>query len=307
MVVAEGSMAKAAHRLGITQPAVSRVIADLEHTLSARLLDRGPRGVETTMFGRALIRRGSAAFDELKQAVADIETLGDPTSGELRIGCPEGIASSVLGPILREFLRRHPRVIADVNALAPSMISGLQERKHDLVLTRFMLDQHRLVPGEHPLATDFNVELLFDDPLVVMTNAQSPWTRRRKVELAELVDEPWILTEPGSWNFTRVTEAFKTQGLDMPKIVLMAGSLDLRAQFLIDGAYMAPFAVSNARMIAARYAVKALPLELNVRAPSVVLITVKHRTLNPTVARFIEHLRKSTRTMGAAPRRAVQR
>ena len=63
-----GSMAKAARRLAVSQPAISKAIADLEHTLGVRLVDRGPRGIETTVYGSALIRRGLAVFDELRQA-----------------------------------------------------------------------------------------------------------------------------------------------------------------------------------------------------------------------------------------------
>jgi DNA-binding transcriptional LysR family regulator len=61
------SMAKAATRLAITQPAISRALADAEHTLGVPLFDRGTHGVEPTPYGRALLKRGIAAFDELDQ------------------------------------------------------------------------------------------------------------------------------------------------------------------------------------------------------------------------------------------------
>jgi DNA-binding transcriptional LysR family regulator len=63
------------------------VIAELEQALGVRFLDRGARGVEPTMYGRALLTRSNAAFDELRQSVRDIEFLADPTVGEVRIGC----------------------------------------------------------------------------------------------------------------------------------------------------------------------------------------------------------------------------
>src|SRR5438128_344606 len=77
VVVQCGSMAKAAAQLGVSQPTVSEVIADLEHTFGVRLLDRLPRGVEPTMYGNALLKRSIAAFDELKQSGRDIEFLAD--------------------------------------------------------------------------------------------------------------------------------------------------------------------------------------------------------------------------------------
>jgi DNA-binding transcriptional LysR family regulator len=74
-VVDLGSMAKAAEHLATSQPAVSRAIADLEYSLGVRLLDRGPRGVVPTSYGRALIKRSVAAFDELRLGVKDLEFL----------------------------------------------------------------------------------------------------------------------------------------------------------------------------------------------------------------------------------------
>src|SRR3954466_12500091 len=92
-VVQAGSMHRAAERLGTSQPAVSRSIAELEHALGVRLLDRSRWGVEPTHYGRAIIKRGVAVFDELRQGIKDVEFLADPTAGELRIGCTEAVAA----------------------------------------------------------------------------------------------------------------------------------------------------------------------------------------------------------------------
>src|SRR3979490_3383899 len=85
-VIQTGSMGKAASVLNMSQPAVSKAIASLEHTLGVRLLDRSWQGVEPTSYGRALIKRGVAMFDELRQGVQDIASLTDPTAGEIRMG-----------------------------------------------------------------------------------------------------------------------------------------------------------------------------------------------------------------------------
>src|SRR6185436_11540031 len=79
LTVAElGSMGKAAERLNVSQPSISKAVADLEHQLGVRLLDRTTRGVEATAYGRALVIRSMGDFDELRQGVKDIETLSDP-------------------------------------------------------------------------------------------------------------------------------------------------------------------------------------------------------------------------------------
>src|SRR5260370_9080575 len=79
-VVEAGSMHKAAERLATSQPAVSRAIADLEHTLGVRLLDRSPTGIRPTQYGHAIINRGLAVFDEHRHGVKDIEFPSHPTS-----------------------------------------------------------------------------------------------------------------------------------------------------------------------------------------------------------------------------------
>src|SRR5262245_66683771 len=93
MGVAEaGSMGKAARLLATSQPAVSRSIGELEHALGVRLLDRSAQGIEPTPYGRALLKRGAAMFDELQQGIKDIRLLSDPTAGELRIGASLSVA-----------------------------------------------------------------------------------------------------------------------------------------------------------------------------------------------------------------------
>jgi DNA-binding transcriptional LysR family regulator len=81
-----GSMSRAAKQLAISQPVVSKAIADLEHTLGVRLLDRTSRGVEPTVYGRALLNCGIAVFDELRRGMQEVAFLSDSTMGELRVG-----------------------------------------------------------------------------------------------------------------------------------------------------------------------------------------------------------------------------
>ena len=73
IVVKSGGVGKAARQLAMTQPAVSAAIANLEHMLGVRLLDRSPRGIEPTIYAHAMLKRSIAVFDELKQSVKDVE------------------------------------------------------------------------------------------------------------------------------------------------------------------------------------------------------------------------------------------
>src|SRR6476660_5738666 len=84
-VVQWGSMARAASHLAMSQPAVSESIASLEDALRVRLLDRSTRGVEPTLYARALLKRGHVIFDELRQGIRDLEFLANPKIGEVRV------------------------------------------------------------------------------------------------------------------------------------------------------------------------------------------------------------------------------
>src|SRR5437764_2085620 len=108
-VVEHGSMAKAGAHLGMSQSAVSQAIAALEQGVQVALFDRTSRGVELTAYGAALVRRGEAAFDELRAGVREIESLSDPTTGEVRIACTESIAAGVLPSVIERFSIRYPK------------------------------------------------------------------------------------------------------------------------------------------------------------------------------------------------------
>ena len=110
-VVQAGSMRKAAAHLNTTQPSISRSIAELEDAVGVPLLDRNPHGVEPTTYGRALLDGGVAMFDDLRQAVKNIEFLADPEAGEVRIGSGHHHAPSFVSAVVERISRRYPRIV----------------------------------------------------------------------------------------------------------------------------------------------------------------------------------------------------
>ncbi len=291
--VQRGSMAKAAQQLGVSQPVVSEIIADLENALGVRLLDRHRHGVEPTKYGDALIKRSAAVFDELKQSVRDIEFLADPTAGEVKFGWTDAIAT-ILSPLMEKFARQYPRVVLRSYEVTRPLDPGLRDRSLDFTLGYFVksFPYNRFID-------DFNLEVVFDDRQVVAAGMSSPWAgRRRKTDLAELVDEPWVLTEgPDSWNYRVVEEAFRTRGLRMPRISVMTFSPQVRIAMLASGHFITTLPTSVLRFHADRRSIKVLPVDLPDRPCPVVIVTLKNRTLNPVVERFIAHIRDFTRPM----------
>jgi len=180
-----GSMGKAAAQLAVSQPAISKAISEMEASLRVKLLDRSPRGVEPTIYARALLDRGLNAFDELRQAVQHIEFLADPTAGEVRIGSSLGTAISFVSVVIDRLAKRYPRIHFDLlTGDATLTYRALAERKIDLLIARIFAP----VDEEHMQA-----EVLYEVRDVVAAAAQNPWTRRRRVKLADLVNVPWVL------------------------------------------------------------------------------------------------------------------
>ena len=157
----------------------SKAIADVEHAIGLRLFDRGPHGIEPTIYGRALLKCGVAVFDELRQGVREFEFLTDPTAGELRIGCSETQAAGFVSAVLDRVSRQHPRAVFH---LVPADSSTLVNRELRQRTVEFVVaPTSGLAPG-----ADLNVEILFDDRFVVMADKRSKWSRRRKTTLADL-------------------------------------------------------------------------------------------------------------------------
>jgi len=287
-VVQHGSMAKAARELGVSHPAVSEVIADLEHALGVRLVDRSAQGVEPTIFGDALLKRSVAVFDELKQSVRDIEFLSDATTGEVRVGCMEAPWFTLLPDVIRRFSQQYPRIEVHSDLVDHSEVfRGLRERRYDCVLNAVRTTRSEQAPD------DLTVEILYDDATIVVAWARSKWAGRHKIDLAELIDEPWILTGPSAWSRPVAEEIFAAAGLSRPNPRIVTDSIILRARLIVGSPYLGMFLTSVLRrLIADNYAFAALPVDLRANANSIAIVTLKNRTLSPVVERFLACVRE---------------
>src|SRR5215218_7970732 len=219
-VVARGSMAQGAKQLGMSQPAVSEAIASLEATLSVQLLERGARGIKPTIYAQALLKREPVVFDELKQAIGEIESLLDPAAGEVRIGCPESMTAAFVPDIIAQLSRKYPRITVHLlNAqTAEQGFRELRERRVDVMIGRVL----KPVSDE-----DINVEILSKDDFCVVTGSGSPWSRRRSASYSDLMEHRWILFPPDSLMAAYIKEALGRKGLQSPKHAVTSFSLHL--------------------------------------------------------------------------------
>ena len=282
MAVAEGgSMAKAAGRLAISRPVVSKAIAELENILGVRLLDRTAQGVELTRYGEILFRRGLAVFEELRQSVKEIEFLADPNAGELRIGVTEVPAGGIVPAALDRLSRRYPRMTVYTEQGSGATVLGhLRERRCELIVVRLLTNE-----------PDVEVEPLVYEQLTIVASKLSRWGRRRKVALPELIDEAWIQSRqevaPGGPTY----EAFKSLRLDVPKCMILSDSLNLRYGLLATGRFITMIPGSALHYGPERASICRLPIKLPRWTAPTSIVTLRGRTLSPLASLFCEELR----------------
>lgn len=127
---------------------------------------------------------------------------------------------------------------------------------------------------------------------VVAAGVHNPWVRRRKIELAELVSESWVLPPLGSVIGSVVMEAFSASGLDYPRTTVVTESSEVRTSLLTTGRFVTIFPASALKFAARRREIKALPVELPMAPLPNGIVTLKNRALSPVAQLFIDCARE---------------
>jgi DNA-binding transcriptional LysR family regulator len=239
----------------------------------------------------AVHRRGTIVFDDLGHTVKEIEFLADPTVGEVRIASIEALNSTLLPAVLDRLSRKFPRLMFDVLSIPPTPpehLEVLHERRVDLAVT------YLAPPFEHE---DLTAEFLYSEAMMVAAAPDSKWARRRKIELAELVDEPWCLPRKDSLVAPLIARAFRERGLAPPQNFVSTDSVQLRMALAAAGRalfFASSFFASRSRLrlSGTHLVLKAVPVDLHIPLGSVGIVTLKNRTINPAAELFIECARQ---------------
>jgi DNA-binding transcriptional LysR family regulator len=229
-------------------------------------------------------------FDELQQGMRDIAFLKDPGVGEVRIGCPESLSAGFVPAIIDRLSRKYPDVVVHVHQTqtAEQEFRELRERAVDLMLGRLL----------KPLADDdVDMEILCDDHFVVAVGAKNPLADRKRLALAELMDEPWILFPATNVTGAYVAGMFRARGLSPPRKIVSSFSMQLRMHLLATGRYVTVLQNSVLHYNAKRWSLTSLALDLPIEPAPIALFALKNRTLSPVVTRFIEQARTVARSM----------
>jgi len=219
-----GNITQAAADLGVSQPAVSRSVRELERQTRATLLERTPSGVRLTDAGQALLAHARNIFAEARAAEEDLEALAGLTQGTLRVGGSPTIATYLLPPILQVFHSRYPGVELRLTSAPSRAIARLlAEREIDVALVETPVEDPRLRSA-----------LWGEDQLVVIAAPGHALCSRSPVPPTALVHELLVTREPGSGTYGTVMSALRDVGV-APKRRLEVDTAEAIIQLVASG------------------------------------------------------------------------
>ena len=293
-----GSILKAAHEIGLTQPAISKSISDLEETLGVRLFDRNHRGVEPTPHGRILLRHALAMFAEMRQAVEELDALSQGSGGELRIGGTPAMCGGLLPHVVNLMAAQRPGTgYAIVEMETERLAAEVRAHAIDIGLGR--------APLKH-LEDTLGFEPLFDDRLFIVAGAGHRLAGRRSVSPAELAAQRWLLPPPQTPLRLQLQQSFEALGIELPAAIVTTMSMLVRYELLATNDFITVLHGSLLQFGKLPAHVRILPVELAGGIP-IGLSSVANRTLSPATELFLESLRASARLMRSADTKQLQR
>ncbi|HWZ90747.1 MAG TPA: LysR substrate-binding domain-containing protein [Polyangiaceae bacterium] len=276
-VAEELHFGRAAARLHMAQPPLSRQIQLLEAELGFQLFERSRRRVELTPAGSSLLSGARQVFDTLDAAVHDARSVGEGESGRLVIGYPSSLAYSGLTELLRAFRNRFPAVTLALRELPPGeQIDALKAGGLDVGFVRSSLDDPSLVS-----------ERVRQEALMVVLPDDHPLCARRLIPLAALAQEPFVLfpRARGPAYFDQLMALCRSAGFT-PRITQEAPQLDIISMVAAGfGISIMPSSMRNFR----RPGLAFRPIQ---GAPQVELLIVwRHQNLSPALHKFLDLVR----------------
>jgi DNA-binding transcriptional LysR family regulator len=221
----ERSLARAAAATGLTQPAASKLLRQVESTLDVQLFERHARGMTPTCYGEILIRHARLALSRIGLAGEEIKALKSGLPGKAAIGTVLSAGTNLVPLAVARMKQRYPGILISIE-IDPSrqLVQRLLEGNLDMVVGR-VLDSTRADEIVYePLAAD--------EPHAVIASAQHPLTGRKALQLENLVEQPWILPPAGSLVRDRLAAMFVQRGLRLPTNIVETLSLPAIAPLL---------------------------------------------------------------------------
>ncbi|WJS86746.1 LysR family transcriptional regulator [Paracoccus sp. TOH] len=284
-IAEHGQLQLAAETVGMTQPAASRMLAEIENQVGAQLFLRQPKGMEPTEIGRAVLRRARVILREMFSMVADVRALREGFGGSLRVGAVTGPAVGYLVTAIREIKQTAPDADITVDVMPSRELLGhLAAGEMDFVLARILPEFD---------SQDFNILPMRDEKVSFLVRSSHPLCRSSSVTLTELAGQEWVMQSRGAPIREAALAAFADVGLAEPRNIVNSPSLLLTIAYLAQCDAVAPMSEEVAELlirppVGAGFAVLQVPHEI--RVSPYYLLDLKRRPLSPLAMRLREKL-----------------
>ncbi len=266
------NLQRAADVLGMTQPAASKMLKELEDLLEVPLFNRFPRGVEATAMGAVVIDHARIVLSELNQIPEDISAIKGKAETRISVGSIKTPALSMVPRALVEFQSKFTN--AKVNLMvdsSPALLTKLKQGELDIVVGRLPADAS---------AEAFDYEELAESQSVnVVVRKGHPWLRRKNIEWSELLNVMWIIPPQGSMLKLQFESLFVQQKLMPPQNLVETHDLDTIRRLLSQTSMVAVLSDEVAQACDAVH-LQSMPISLSFKMQGFGLISPKGKRLS---------------------------
>lgn len=286
-------LGRAAAALGISQPAATKLLQQMEDQLGERLFTRAARGMQPTAAGEALIRHARQWLNDFGALRQEMAALRSGLSGTLRLGSVPGAMPELVAPALAAYKQQHPGVAVTLGVeTSDVMLAQLARAEVDLVLGR-------LTDGHHD--DQFEARPLLGEDQVAVVRAGHPLLQRRSpITLAELARWPWVLQPPGSPQRARFENALREAGVFTRLDITETASTVATTALLQHTEMAAVMPASLAGHYTRLGVLRVLPLVLPLQVPAICLLTRRQRLLSPAAEAFAQVVLDRAAALSAA-------
>lgn len=280
-VAAHRHVGRAAEALGLTQPALTRAIARLEALAGMPLFERHPKGVVLTPAGEAFLRRAERIRMEYDDALSEMHQMKTGELGILRVGLTPTLDTERLMGVVRRLLVERPAArIHLTERLMHYLVQMLLDGELDAIV----------VPSPQPLPPELEATPLYDDVLHVVADAGHPLQQRRSLEMADLVDQPWLLPPPDTRMRRELERVVQQAGLPALNVRVEAAASGINTLRLVTGTPMLTLGSQWSMAAMAGIGLRPLPIALPALRRRIGLLTRRHAFISPLAQRLREVL-----------------
>lgn len=267
----------AAQVLNISQPAASRMIADMEGILGVELCERLPRGVALTPTGKALARRARTVLLEMREVDREIADLKSGKGGTVFLGSVTAPAIDLAVPAIRRIRERYPRIQINVQVDASNVLAReLLASRHDFIIARIPDDLNPRL---------FESKVIGIERACLIVRRGHPLLAQPPVTLESLTAHDWVFQPEGALLRRTVEGLFLSRNVALPERVLHTGSMLLTLVMVAQSDAISPVSIEVANFIRSDSglagAIDILATDFEIVVQPYSLITVRNRVLSP--------------------------